>query len=126
MVVDGELSARGGNSGISSNYSDYCGDGGGGGVIDVTGLDVLFSKSSAVHYSGGRGLENGSMGQFRSTSMYFSMHFCHRFDVLLFKESGGWYSNSLALLTEFHEIFSTCLFSFQLDGIIPSRCKHIL
>jgi len=68
VVVDGELSARGGNSGISSNYSDYCGDGGGGGVIDVTGLDVLFSKSSAVHYSGGRGLENGSMGQFRSTT----------------------------------------------------------
>ena len=69
--MEGELSVRGGNSGISSNYSDYCGDGGGGGVIDITGLDVLLSNSSAIHYSGGRGLENGSKGQFLSMSMYF-------------------------------------------------------
>ena len=70
MVVEGELSVMGGNSGISSNYSDYCGDGGGGGVILIRALDIRFSNLSTVHHSGGRGLENGSIGLFDPMCMY--------------------------------------------------------
>ena len=60
--MHGELSVKGGNSGFTSNYSDYCGDGGGGGIIHITSPDISFSNQSAVNYSGGRGLENGLTG----------------------------------------------------------------
>ena len=63
------LKADGGHSGKTSNYSDYCGDGGGGGVIDVMSLDYSISAPNFMSVHGGRGLENGQPGK-RRIRMY--------------------------------------------------------
>ena len=64
--LHGKLSAKGGHGGKTSNYSDYCGDGGGGGLIHIRSFDSYFSDSSVFDLKGGRGLEDGKDGIFRS------------------------------------------------------------
>ncbi|XP_065064148.1 uncharacterized protein LOC135690509 isoform X2 [Rhopilema esculentum] len=62
VVLEGELSAVGGNSGKTSNYSDYCGDGGGGGVILVKSFSYHTAGSFVIKVEGGKGLVNGTNG----------------------------------------------------------------
>jgi hypothetical protein len=65
LTSKGNLSASGGNSGFSSETNDHCGDGGGGGVIQVfsTTDDVQYrAHLSAIRTTGGNGLSKGERG----------------------------------------------------------------
>lgn len=69
----GSLSAVGGDSGFSSNHSNYCGGGGGGGVIQVfSQTDIKkYEANSLKRTNGGRGLQNGEAGQEQVACEYF-------------------------------------------------------
>lgn len=67
------LSVKGGHGGKTSNYSDFCGDGGGGGVIVIKSYDFQFSNSSLIDLSGGFGLENGTDGVMQTNGMFLQL-----------------------------------------------------
>lgn len=57
----GHLSAKGGTSGYRETTSQHCGDGGGGGVIQVFSIfDNNTQKSH--HVNGGNGIDSGGEG----------------------------------------------------------------
>ena len=60
MTAQARLSAAGGDSGYSSNTSDYCASGGGGGVIQIFSSDIEIKGKTDVR--GGKGLDSGEDG----------------------------------------------------------------